>query len=118
MVTSTIQPIAVLPIKGMPTLTGGHQEHGVGRRVSVVELGKAAGKNTVAGGRQNQAAQGPQIADQAGQNQRQQRGHQHRHAEVAHIAAGGIERRQPFNAAVAVQIADVVQPACAAVGIG
>ena len=95
-----------------------HQQHGVGRDVPVVELREPLRQYAVPGRGVEQPAQRPQVADQAGQHQRQQRGHQHGHAEITQVVAGGVERRQALDAGIAVQVADVIQPAAAVGGIG
>ena len=75
-----------------------------------VQFAEASGQHVVPAQGVKQAAQGRDIADEAGDDQRQQRQHQQGHARPAHVAVGRIEGRQALQPLQVAPVLDVVQP--------
>ena len=95
-----------------------HDPDGRGRNAAPVQPGKGPGHLPFPSRREQQAAQGQQVADQAGQDHAEQRQHQHRDAETAEIVIRRVEGRHGLDALEVSHVADILQPAAVLGRIG
>ena len=88
----------------------GDQQNGLARSAMPIQRRKPGRQNLILSQGVKQAAEGGGIADQTGDDQRQQGDHQDAHAEMAHVVLGGVKGGQGFEAVQIANVPDIFQP--------